>query len=179
MYPYASSVATTCTSCTTPYSASHSPGIFLTTATGPTWICEPCAETQAPRCEACDLPIWPGPQADAAVRVHHHDGHELLHVHNGCAPSHLLLCAWVTWSEYGGPEEGGWQYDAGRLLAAIPVPLEGAANRRTTTAAAVLAADELLANAYRHLAEGDTQLTTTIELDLPEPYFPLKRPHYE
>lgn len=149
-------------------------GFDIPAPEGSAWLCEACAEAAAPRCDLCAEPIWPT-QAPASVSIRR-DSAELALVHGGCAPSHVLRCVWAASDEYGGPEEGGWHYEAGRLLAAVPVPLLPALS---VDLAAEAAADALLQRAFAHVESRRTRLKFTVALELPESSFPQSRPHYE
>ena len=168
-----------CKQCGAPDWTSSEPGFRLTTPEGTSWVCDSCAAAEAPTCDVCGEPIWPA-QRERAVSITR-DGHELALVHAGCEPTHLLRCAWEAWNEYGGPEEGGWHFEAGRLLAAVPVPLEVARDvtARAPSTTALEAADALLQSAFGALETRTTRLKFTLEADLPEASFPLQRPHYE
>lgn len=146
-----------------------------------TWSCEDCTAAHAPKCDLCMEPIWPGPQAARALTI----GREgvdvsLWHVHHGCAPSHVLRCAWEAWDEPGGPEEGGWSYEAGLLLAAVPVALSA-----TSPGGSVELCDEVLAPVDALLERAFTfdgrrqRLALTFELAMPAPSYPESKPRYE
>ena len=169
-----------CNQCGAPDWTSSSDGFHLSTPVGPAWICDGCAAADAYACDACAHPIWPGEQSTRAVPLTH-DGHEYALVHAGCEPSHLLRCVWEVWDEPGGPEEGGWTFEAGRLLAAVPVPLEacdGSTSRAVSTTG-LQTTDALLQGAFGSLESRTVRLRFTIEVALPDPSFPQCRPHYE
>ena len=169
----------TCSHCGRAESSHDAPGFLTTTDGVVTWACEPCTATHAPRCAACDEPIWPE-QAERVVAV----GREgvdapLWEVHAGCAPTHVLRCAWETWDEVGGPEEGGWTFEAGALLAAVPVALnEVSLTARALSDEALLPVDALLERAF--VFDGRRRrLSLTFELLMPAQAYPEARPRYE
>lgn len=159
---------------------SHTSTCTDTIEGGTTCSCESCTAARAPKCDACDEPIWPGPQAEHAVTI----GRESLdtglwHVHVGCAPSHVLRCAWEVWDAPGGPEEGGWTFEVGVLVAAVPVPLgEASAGNAMMLGDELLApVDALLERAF--VFDGRRRLSLTFELSMPAPSFPESTPRYE
>lgn len=170
----------TCSHCGRDESSCDLPGYFDTTDGGTSWSCESCTATRAPKCDACGEPIWPGEQAARTVTI----GREsvdvsLWQVHSGCAPSHVLRCAWEAWDELGGPEEGGWTFEAGVLVAAVPVAIgevsAGVLELRDETLAPV---DALLERAF--VFEGRRRrLSLTFELAMPSPSYPESTPTYE
>lgn len=146
---------------------------------GTTWSCEPCTAERASTCAACDELIWPEQAKRSLVIVREGVSGSLWEVHAGCAPSHVLRCAWEVWDERGGPEEGGWTFKAGVLVAAVPVPVVEHSPRALLLRDEALApVDALLARAFDF--DGRRRvLSLTLELTMPASSFPESRPHYE
>lgn len=90
---------------------------------------------------------------------------------------------WVTAYEvdrcYGGPEEGGWWYDTGRVLESVPVDL----NDDAAVDGAKVALREKFGPQYqgaRHRSSviGEPNLEIYVEEHAPRD-FPQETPHYE
>ena len=172
-------MSNTCSDCGRDESSSDVPGYSSTTDGVATWSCEPCTATRSRKCDACDEPIWPE-QAGRSVFI----GRKgvdvpLWEVHAGCVPTHVLRCAWEAWDEVGGPEEGGWTFEAGALLAAVPVALkEVSLTARVLSYEALLPVDALLERAF--VFDGRRRrLSLTFELLMPAEAYPESRPRYE
>jgi len=157
------------------------------------WCCEGCTARESPKCDGCGEPIWPGPQQEHMSHVFtakpgtpDFDRSALWTLHDSCRPLVVLACCWHTYSRYGGPEEGGWNYECGDLMAAVPVPLaridepiwaEGATNWAVDTSAKQ-AADRIFETSWPD-GDDDHQRSTTLELTMPEQHYPTRKPHYE
>ena len=172
-------MSNTCSDCGRDESSSDLPGYSSTTDGVTTWSCEACTATRAAKCDACGEPIWPD-QAARTVTI----GREgvdvpLWEVHAGCVPTHVLRCAWEAWDEVGGPEEGGWIFEAGGLLAAVPVALSELTPRTMVLPDAGLSPiDALLERAF--VFDGRRRrLSLTFELSMPALDYPESTPHYE
>ena len=91
----------------------------------------------------------------------------------------MLRCAWEVWDAPGGPDEGGWTFEVGVLVAAVPVPIGD-----TSTGGAKMFSNELLAPVDALLErafvfDGRRRLSLTFELSMPAPSFPESTPRYE
>lgn len=158
--------------------ASAGPGFVSVSDGSPSWSCEACTAERAPRCDACVEPIWPEQAARALTIAGTDEAVPLWVVHDGCAPTHVLRCAWEAWDARGGAEEGGWTYEAGRLVAAVPITLTGVQTSRALPGEAVSAVDSLLAQAFPFDGRR-RRLSLTFELSMPASSYPLETPRYE
>lgn len=147
---------------------------------GSTSSCESCVAARSPRCGACGEVIWPGEQTARAVSVGRAGvDAPLWRVHAGCAPSHVLRCAWKAWDAFGGPEEGGWTFEVGALLAAVPVSIaQASATALELRDEALAPVDALLERAFPFDGRR-SRLTLTFELVMPTPSYPEETPRYE
>lgn len=169
----------TCTHCGRDESSSDLPGHSSTTDGGATWSCESCTAARATRCDACGEPIWPEQVGRSVTIRRERVDVPLWEVHAGCAPTHVLRCAWEAWDELGGPEEGGWTFEAGALMAAVPVAIDELDPRAMVLRDVALApVDALLEKAF--VFDGRRRrLSLTFELALPALDYPEATPHYE
>ena len=172
-------MSNTCRECGGNESSSDLPGYTSTTDGVATWSCEPCTAARAPKCDACEEPIWPEQAARTLTIGREGVDVSLWEVHAGCAPTHVLRCAWQAWDEVGGPEEGGWTFEAGALLAAVPVALSELNPRAMVLRDETLAPiDALLERAF--VFDGRRRrLSLTFELTMPALDYPESTPHYE
>lgn len=177
-----------CHLCHAPASPSGSDsGFVLSLPDGPCWCCEGCTAERSPKCDSCEEPIWPGRHQEQAVvvRVQGAASDELFTCHGCCAPTHVLRCAWEEWEQYGGPEEGGWHYPVGNLLAAVPVLLfrEDDGKVLTVPRKPSDAVDALLRSSFPEASDeyrraGDSRLRFTFAVSMPAPSYPDRKPHY-
>lgn len=152
---------------------------FFTTDGVTARSCEPCSAALAPRCDACEEPMWPEQAGRAVTIAREGVDVRLWEVHAGCVPTHVLRCAWEVWDAPGGPEEGGWTFEVGVLVAAVPVPLGEASsgNAMMLRDEMLVPVDALLERAF--VFDGRRRLSLTFELSMPAPSFPESTPHYE
>jgi len=87
------------------------------------------------------------------------------------------VSAYEVTRHYGGPEEGGWYYDAGTPLASIPVDTEGEAHAARVTLKAKFH-DDYADRRTRFSVIGEEDLLIVLEDGPAEPW-PLETPHYE
>lgn len=81
---------------------------------------------------------------------------------------------------YGGPEEGGWWYDAGELVKWRSVNSTASARRLARTWKRECDRINATENsATRYSVNGGDDLDVTLTKTRPWPYFPLRRPRYE
>jgi len=102
----------------------------------------------------------------------------------------LFVNAYAVSRHYGGPEEGGWWYDAGEPLASVPIeatenetglaPLdpEQAERIREQLRAQLSEYKTSRASQGRYSVLGGDDIEVYIE-DHPAQHFPEQRPHYE
>jgi hypothetical protein len=144
-------------------------------------LCEPCAAAECHACDECGQLIHPAHQERQAIAWVGGEGYAF---HSFCAPVAILRCAWWACQYYGGPEEGGWYYEAGGLLGAVPVllpwnsPEDAIGREATLTEAHLQAADELMTKAFSFEKAPDNR-KLTLEWEMPELTYPKKKPHYE
>lgn len=86
-------------------------------------------------------------------------------------PVVLHVSAYAVTQRYGGPEEGGWYYDAGAYLGGAAVPVNG-------DAAAIRAAMDTLRASVADMAEDADRLSIDLD-DEPGASYPTERPFYE
>jgi hypothetical protein len=87
----------------------------------------------------------------------------------------VYVCAWVLTREYGGPEEGGWWYDAGDLQASVPSSQTNAevVKQRLQEELAHLDCGRPISSV---LHSGSLRVAVQ---DEPGASYPDRRPHYE
>lgn len=92
--------------------------------------------------------------------------------HRWCLPRLFWMNVYRVRREYGGPEEGGWYYDAGILVASVPVAAEAMTDAFWKSERERL---ETLLGADLGRYE---RLDVNLEEALGAPFFPEERPHY-
>ena len=97
----------------------------------------------------------------------------------------IYVNAYAVSRRYGGPEEGGWWYDAGRPVASVPWPeyMDSTLIESSKVWLRKVLSEELeehsLETVDRFSVCGDGEdLVICVEDDIATPY-PLQRPHYE
>jgi len=90
-------------------------------------------------------------------------------------PAQLWVNVYSVTRHYGGPEEGGWWYDAGEVVASTPADNEDEANQLAATCREKFK-DMEWGNIYS--VNGGVQIRVLVE-DQPGEAWPARTPHYE
>lgn len=86
--------------------------------------------------------------------------------------------AYACGQEYGGPEEGGWYYETGRVLGSIMVENHPSMIEHAKDTLKLIFAKQFEGNRDRHSVIGQENLEIYVE-DEPARDFPEETPHYE
>lgn len=86
--------------------------------------------------------------------------------------------AYACDQEYGGPEEGGWYYETGRVLGSIMVENHPSMIEHAKDTLKLIFAKQFEGNRDRHSVIGQENLEIYVE-DEPARDFPEETPHYE
>jgi hypothetical protein len=131
-------------------------------------------------CTAC-LAEFDEPLADSAGDTHlcpACNGHEIDGTEPSVPPTYRHVNAYEVGRCYGGPEEGGWWYDAGTPLGSIMVENIPENIEAGKTLLRAVFGPGYEGNRDRHSAAGEENLEIYVEDHVARP-FPASRPRYE
>ena len=105
------------------------------------------------------------------------DRYEWEDEHDFAEPQPTHVAAYIVTQSYGGPEEGGWWYDEGTVLAALPIPdMHGKSDSEREVIMRTMV--QLLKRYCERWTDRDEKLNIHKTCGFPQNY-PTTRPHYE